>query len=160
MFQIDGRGNQAEVIDVANCAILVARVEQQSGTFSKLYGPTGTGCGARRASSTGGASIRTQVALFGLVTTMIETDCAIRARQHAFLASGTAITIDLYYTGVRMFGDCVGAARPQTCRAAALLTDADHELEAVLRVCRLDPIDTVAKDALNEAILELARGLA
>ena len=160
MFQVDGRWNQAEVIDVSYRSILVASLMQQSGTFSKLYGPAGTGCRAGRTTSTGRAAIRAQVALFGLVTTMIETDCAIRARQHAFLASGTAITVDLHYTGVRMFGDCVGAARPQTCRAAALLTDADQELEAVLRVCRFDPVDTVAKDAFNEAILELARGLA
>ena len=122
------------MVDVSNCAILVARVEQQSGTFSKLYGPTGTGCGARRASSSGRASIRAQVALFGLVTTMVETDCAIRARQHAFLASGTTITVDLHDTGVRMLGDCIGTTRPQTCRAAALLTNADQELEAVSRL--------------------------
>ena len=128
--------------------------------LSEPDGAAGTGGRACRPSAARRAPVPAQIALFRLVATEVEADCAIRASQHAFLTPGAAITIDLYDPRIGMLAYRVGPAHPQTCRADALLTHADHEFESVFLIRGRDPVDTIAKDALDKSIFQLAGSLA
>ena len=156
VFQIDRRWREAEVVDVSNGSILTARLVQELRALPESDGPTRTRCGTRGPASTARSSVRAQVALFRLVAAIIEADCTVRARQHAFLTSGTTIVVDFHDARIRMLGDGVGPARPQTCRAAALLANGDGELEPTPRFRGRYPVDAIAKDPLHQTVLELA----
>ena len=148
------------MIDVSNGTTFPARLLQQVRAITESDGSSRTGCGTGGPAPAGRASVCAQIALLRLVTTEIEADCAVRAGQHAFLTSGTSITVDLHDTGIGTFENRVGPARTQTRRAAALLADADDELEPLVGLCRRNPIDAIAKDPLHQPVLELAGCLA
>ena len=160
MFQIDRRWIQSEVIDISNGSTGPTGAGSQNGALPEPNGATRASRSASRPPAARRAPVRAQIALLRFMTTVIETDCPIRAGDHALLTAGTAIGVDLHNAGIGAFCNGGRSTYAQTHRPTALLANADHELEPLLLMRRRDPINTITKDSLDKTVFQLAGSLA